>query len=124
MNPDNIWKKELIEFTRSKKTLILKLILPLILAIPLVIPQIPLTIKSNIFILILIFISIFGSAVSLIQLKESKMIERLSVLPISSYEFTLDYLIANTVMDFFKLAIPFILVLIIDISSFQILTLI
>jgi hypothetical protein len=97
-------------------------VLPLILTLPLMIPTIPLNMKTSIFTLIIVFISVFGTAVSLIQLKESKMIERIAVLPLTSTKFTFNYLFANLVMDCMKMGIPLTLLLIMNLSAFQILS--
>ncbi|MEJ2249860.1 MAG: hypothetical protein P8Y70_04345 [Candidatus Lokiarchaeota archaeon] len=121
MHPNSFWKKELIETLKYKKTLVIKIILPLILSIPLLIPGIPFDVKSNLFTLIIIFISTFGSAVGLIQLKENKIIERLKVLPTSEYRLIFEYLFINSLMDCVKLGIPIAILLVYNLGNLQIL---
>ncbi|MFX1574889.1 MAG: hypothetical protein ACFFB0_19300 [Promethearchaeota archaeon] len=123
MYPNNFWQIEFIEILNNKKNLIIKLILPLILTFPLIIPGMALNVKSSFFTLIIIFISTFGSAVRLIQLKENKIIEKLAVLPIKSYRLIFDYLFASVLIDCIKLSIPLILLLIFNLNTFQILAL-
>ena len=117
MNPNNMLNKEFIEFVKNKKTMIIKLLLPLILSIPLMIPGIPLYIKAALFAMIIIFISTFGSSVSLIQLKDNKLIERLAVLPTSEYKFIYEYIAANSLIDAIKLSIPLLLFLIFNMTT-------
>ncbi len=123
MHPNSFWKIELIETLNNKKNLIIKLILPLILTLPLLIPGMSLNIKASFFTLIIIFISTFGSAVRLIQLKENKIIERIAVLPIKGYRLIFDYLFANVFIDCIKLSIPIIMLLVFNLNDFQIFTL-
>ena len=117
MNPNNLLSKEFIEFFKNKKTMIIKLLLPLILSIPLMIPGMPLSIKAGLFAMIIIFISTFGSSVSLIQLKDNKLIERLAVLPTSEYEFIYEYIASNSLIDAIKLGIPLFLFLIFNMTT-------
>ena len=122
MYPNKFWKIEFTELINNKKNFITKLALPLILMSPLVIPEIPFNIKASIFTLIIIFISTFSSAVSLTQLKESKIIERIAMLPISDHKFIFEYIIASSFIDFIKFVIPFTLLLVFNLKNFQLLT--
>jgi hypothetical protein len=119
MNPSNLLSKEFIEFIKNKKTMVIKLSLPLILSIPLMIPGIPLYAKAGLFAMIIIFISTFGSSVSLIQLKDNKLIERLALLPTSEHVFIYEYIASNSIIDTLKMSIPLLLFLIFNITAFN-----
>ena len=78
------------------------------------------SIKVEIFIVMIIFLGIFSSAVGLIQLRESKMLERLAILPISTKKIIIEYLFATICFDIFKLIIPFIVLIGLNPENFRI----
>ncbi|HZD43128.1 MAG TPA: hypothetical protein VE134_03645, partial [Methanomicrobiales archaeon] len=110
MQPDSLWQKELLEETKGKRSLLFKFILPLLLLAPFTLPQVPLQVRVAGLTIAVLFIGVFGSSVRLSRIRESKMLERLGVLPLSPRRLTAEYLFASAIMDALQLALPFVLV--------------
>jgi hypothetical protein len=110
MRPDHLWQREILEQTRKKRSCVVKFILPLVLTVPLLLPNIPVSVRSDAFTLLLVFIGVFGSAIGLIRVRESGMMARMAVLPVSPARMTGEYLLAHSLFDGFQFLIPLILV--------------
>lgn len=110
MHPHNFWQKELLDDSKDKKTLLMKFILPLILLSPLIVFHMPLDIKALILTLFILFTGILGTSVKLTRLKESNMLEKIAILPISPAKFMMEFVFANALFDGLQLLIPFVLI--------------
>ncbi len=53
-----------------------------------------------------IFIGVFGSSVGLIRIRESRMLERLAMLPAPPHRFIGEYIFANALLDGVQLLVP------------------
>jgi ABC-type multidrug transport system permease subunit len=106
MLPDRFWKREMAEDLKSKKALLLKFLVPLIFLVPLLIAPIPTVARASGFVMVILFVGIFGSAVRLARLRESRMLERLAVLPLSPRQMVAEYIGAHSVFDMLQLAVP------------------
>ena len=82
MLPNALWQEEIIEECKSRRSLATKLLLPLILVGPLALAWVPPAMRSGGMALAVIFIGIFGSSIGIVGLRDSKMLERLAVLPL------------------------------------------
>jgi len=111
MRPDTLWQKELIEETKSIRTLSIKLLLSFILISPLAIMQVPPHISANGLAIALIFLGVFGSSVGIVGWRDTKMLERLALLPYPPFRTISDYILANSFLEGLQLAVPFILIL-------------
>ncbi len=58
----------------------------------------------------ILFIGTFGAAVGLVRFAESKMLERVAILPISAPRLVADYIMANAFLDGLQLLIPLVLI--------------
>jgi hypothetical protein len=110
MYPDHIWQREILEQTRKRRSCVVKLVLPLVLTAPLLLPSVPPSVRGNAFVLLLIFIGIFGAAIGLIRTRESGMMARIAVLPVSPIRMTGEYLLAHTLFDSLQFFVPLILI--------------
>ncbi|MGZ4159536.1 MAG: ABC transporter permease [Methanobacterium sp.] len=117
MYPDKFWQKELLDDSKNKKTLAMKFILPLILLSPLIVFHIPLDIKAIILTLFILFTGTLGTSVKLTRLKESNMLEKLAVLPISPARLMLNFIFANSLFDGLQLLIPSVLIVFLSASQ-------
>lgn len=99
-----------MEDCRSKKALAMKFLLPLLLLSPLALGHVPDHIKAWILSMAVLFTGTFGSAVGLAQIGESKMLEKLAVMPVSPRRIIADYMMASMLMDGLQLMVPFVLV--------------
>ncbi len=119
MLPNNLWQEELLLFSKNKKTMIIKILLPFILTSPIFFQGIPDAVKSGIFTLAIIFIGIFSSTIGLIQLKDSKMLERLALLPISKKRLVLEYIFVRGFLDSIKFVLPLGIIIILNFQLFS-----
>lgn len=117
MLPNNIWQKELLDDFKEKKPFLMKFILPLILLSPLIFFAIPLNIKAMILTLFILFTGTLGSSVKLSRLRETGMLEKIAVLPLSPSSFMANYLFANTLFDILQLLVPTILIIFLSLSN-------
>ena len=117
MLPNNIWQKELLDDFKEKKPFLMKFILPLILLSPLIFFAIPLNIKAMILTLFILFTGTLGSSVKLSRLRETGMLEKIAVLPLSPWSFMANYLFANTLFDILQLLIPTIFIIFLSLSN-------
>lgn len=111
MRPDTLWQKELLEETKSLRSLSIKFIISLILISPLAISWVPPQISADGLTVAVIFLGIFGSSVGIIGWRDSKIIERLALLPCPPFRTISDYILANSIMEGLQLALPFVLIL-------------
>jgi hypothetical protein len=110
MRPDRLWKKEILEQTRKRRSCVVKFVLPLVLTLPLLLPHVPETVRGDAFTLLLIFIGVFGAAVGLIRARESGMMVRLAMLPVSPVRITGEYLLAHSLFDGLQFLVPLLLI--------------
>ncbi|WP_320129847.1 ABC transporter permease [uncultured Sphaerochaeta sp.] len=110
MQPDGLIKKEILEDLQNKRSLAIKIILPLLLISPIAFSKTDVLVKAGVILGFVIFFGIFGSSVGFVRLKETKMMERMAVLPIPYWRLTLDYIVANTILDVGQIVLPFILI--------------
>lgn len=116
MYPNNFWQKELLDDSKDKKAMVMKFILPLILLSPLIIFHIPLNIKAVILTLFILFTGTLGTSVKLTRLKETNMLEKLAVIPLSPSKFMVNFVFANTLFDGLQLLVPFVLIVFFSVS--------
>jgi hypothetical protein len=109
--PDRFWQKELVETARSRRAFALKFLLPLVLLVPLALAAIPASMKAVGFSVAVLFIGVFGASVRLIHLREGRMLERMAVLPVSSYRLSAEYILAGAFLDGVQLLLPLILLI-------------
>ena len=121
--PNTLWQEEFLNFIKNKRALIIKILIPLILSSPILIPGVPNEIKAGIFILTILFIGIFSSTIGLIQLKDSKMLQRLAILPISKKRLILEYIFIKGFMDSIKFFLPLVIFIIINLKFFSVIML-
>ncbi len=110
MYPHNYWLKELLDDSKDKKAFTMKFILPLILLSPLIIFHMPLNIKAMILMLFVLFTGTMGTSVKLTRLKESNMLEKLAITPLSPSRFMANFVFANALFDGLQLLTPFVLI--------------
>jgi len=106
MLPSRLWQIEILEDIKNKKALILKFLLPLFFLSPLMTARLPENLKAVFFSLAVLFIGTFGSAVGLVRLRESKMLERLAILPKSRSILVSDYILSNAIFDILQMFAP------------------
>ena len=116
MLPHNFWLKELLDDSKDKKALSMKFVLPLILLSPLIFFHMPLDIKALILMLFVLFTGTMGTSVKLTRLKESNMLEKLAITPISPSRFMINFVFANSLFDGLQLLIPFVLIVFLSAS--------
>jgi len=114
MYPHYFWMKELLDDSKDKKAFSMKFILPLILLSPLIIFHMPLDIKALILMLFILFTGTMGTSVKLTRLKESNMLEKIAVTPLSPSKFMLNFVFANSLFDSLQLMVPFVLIVFIS----------
>lgn len=117
MLPDALWQEGLLEEFKSRRALAIKLLLPLILIGPLAIAPVPSVIRSSGIAMAVIFIGIFGSSIGITGWKDSKMLERLAVLPISPAAIVFGYIMARSLFVGVQLALPLALILFVSQSG-------
>ncbi len=110
MLPDHLWQEEVLEDWKGGRSLLMKFLLPIVILSPLLLPGVPVTVRSALLSVMILFIGTFGAAVGLIRLSESKMLERVAILPISAPRLTTDYIMANASLDGLQLLIPLALI--------------
>jgi hypothetical protein len=111
MLPDALWQEELLDECKSRRSLMMKLLLPLILIGPLSMGFVPAAVRSGAVAMVVIFMGIFGSSIGIAGWKDSKMLERLAVLPVRPAAVVSDYILARSLFVGVQLAIPLALIL-------------
>ncbi len=109
MLPTNFFLKEILEDLKGRRSLIFKFGLPMLLIAPLALLPVPQTIRASVISILILFLGVFGSAVGLAKLKESGLLERLIVTPVSKRSMMGQYILANSFMDSLQLGIPLLL---------------
>jgi len=109
--PHRFWQKEFLEATRSRRAFVLKFLLPLLLLAPLALWAVPGPMKAVGFSMAVLFIGVFGSSVRLIHLRDSRMLERMAVLPIPPHGLAAEYVLASSLLDGLQLFVPLVLLI-------------
>jgi ABC-2 type transport system permease protein len=112
MWPNNVWQMEILEEIKSTRSLSIKFLLSFILLSPLAISWVPAQIKSDSLTMAVIFLGVFGSSVGLVRWRDTKMLERLAMLPGSPSAILSDYILACSLIEGLQLAVPSALILI------------
>jgi ABC-type multidrug transport system permease subunit len=110
MLPGRFWQKELLEDWKGGRALAIKFLLPLILLSPLAMRRVPAHVRAGGLAVAVLFTGTFGSAVGLVRLRDSQMLERLAVLPVSPAFLVADYILANALFDGLQLLAPLALI--------------
>ncbi len=110
MLPNALWQEEIIEECKSRRSLITKLLLPMILVGPLALAWVPPAMRSGGMALAVIFIGIFGSSIGIVGLRDSKMLERLAVLPLHPAVVVSSYILGRSIFMGIQLALPLALI--------------
>lgn len=113
MLPNALWQEAIIEECKSRRSLATKLLLPLILVGPLALAWVPPAMRSGGMALAVIFIGIFGSSIGIVGLRDSKMLERLAVLPLHPAVVVSNYIMGRSVFMGIQLALPLALILLV-----------
>lgn len=111
IRPHRFWQKELLEATRGRRAFALKFLLPLLLLAPLAVTAVPVPMKAVGFSAAVLFIGVFGSSVRLIHLRDSRMLERMAVLPVPPHRISAEYILAGALLDGVQLLLPLILLI-------------
>lgn len=109
--PHRFWQKELLEASRGRRAVLLKLLLPLFLLAPLAVVAVPASMKAVGFSVAVLFIGVFGSSVRLIHLRDSRMLERMAVLPVPPRGLAAEYVLASASLDGVQLLTPLLLLI-------------
>ncbi len=107
MHPDSIFQKEVLEDLRNRRGLLLKFALPAALLLPLILAGVPVSLQAAGITVAVIFSGVFGSSIGLVRIRESGMLERMAMLPVSPGRLTAGYVFANALLDLAQIAIPF-----------------
>ncbi len=110
MLPGKLWQKELLEEWKSRKGLFIRFFIPFLILVPLAAAPVPPSARATGIAMGILFIGIFGSATGLAQIRETRMLERLLVLPVPRSRLLLEYILANSAADGLQLSIPFTIV--------------
>lgn len=110
MLPDALWQEEIIEELKSRRSLATKLLLPLILVGPLALAWVPPAMRSGGMSLAVIFIGIFGSSIGIAGMRDSKMIERLAVLPLHPAAIISNFILGRSIFMGVQMALPLALI--------------
>ncbi len=111
IGPHRFWQKELLEASRGRRAVALKFLLPLILLAPLALGAVPASMKAIGFSVAVLFIGVFGSSVRLIHLRDSRMLERMAVLPVPPHALAGEYILASSFLDGVQLLVPLVLLI-------------
>ncbi len=106
MLPNHFWQEEVLEDWRGSRSLLMKFLLPIVVLSPLLLPNVPVIVRSALLSIMVLFIGTFGAAVGLVRMSESKMLERVAILPTSAPRLVADYVGANAFLDGLQLLIP------------------
>lgn len=107
MHPDSFFHKELLEDLRNRRGLILKFALPPALLLPLILADLPASLQAAGITVAVIFSGVFGSSIGLVRIRESGMLDRMAMLPVSPRRQIAGYILANALLDGAQLAVPF-----------------
>ncbi|BBL68210.1 ABC transporter permease [Methanoculleus chikugoensis] len=106
MHPDSFFQKELLEDLRNRRGLILKFALPAALLLPLILADVPASLQAAGITVAVVFSGVFGSSIGLVRIRESGMLDRMALLPVSPRRLTAGYVLANALLDGTQVAIP------------------
>ncbi len=106
MHPDSFFRKEVLEDLRNRRGLLLKFILPAGLLLPLILADLPVSLQAAGITVAVIFSGIFGSSIGLVRIRESGMLDRMAMLPISPRRLIAGYIFANALLDGAQVAVP------------------
>lgn len=106
MHPDSFFKKEVLEDFRDRRGLFLKFALPAALLLPLILADVPASLQAAGITVAVVFSGVFGSSIGLVRLRESGMLERMAMLPVSPRRLTAGYVFANALLDLAQVAVP------------------
>ncbi len=106
MRPDSLFWKEIIADLRDRRGLFFKFALPAALLLPLILADLPVSMPAAGITVAVVFSGVFGSSIGLVRLRESGMLERMAMLPVSSRRLTAGYLLANALLDGAQVAVP------------------
>jgi len=106
MHPDSFFRKEILEDLRNRRGLLLKFVLPAGLLLPLMLADLPVSLQAAGITVAIIFSGIFGSSIGLVRIRESGMLDRMAMLPISPRRLIAGYILANALLDLAQIAIP------------------
>ncbi len=107
MHPDSFFQKEVLEDLRNRRGLLLKFALPAALLLPLILAGVPVSLQAAGITVAVIFSGVFGSSIGLVRIRESGMLERMAMLPVSPGRLTAGYVFANALLDLAQVSIPF-----------------
>lgn len=106
MHPDSFFRKEILEDLRNRRGLLLKFALPAALLLPLILSDAPVSLQAAGITVAVVFSGVFGSSIGLVRLRESGMLDRMAMLPVSSGRLTAGYVLANALLDAAQVAVP------------------
>ena len=106
MHPDSFFRKEILEDLRNRRGLLLKFVLPAGLLLPLILADLPVSLQAAGITVAIIFSGIFGSSIGLVRIRESGMLDRMAMLPISPRRLIAGYIFANALLDGAQVAVP------------------
>lgn len=107
MHPDSFFQKELLEDLRNRRGLVLKFALPAALLLPLILADLSVTLQAAGITVAVIFSGVFGSSIGLVRIRESGMLDRMTMLPVSPRRQIAGYILANALLDGGQIAVPF-----------------
>ncbi|HOI12428.1 MAG TPA: hypothetical protein PLG75_01140 [Methanoculleus sp.] len=106
MHPDSFFRKEILEDLRNRRGLFMKFALPAALLLPLILVDAPVSLQAAGITVAVIFSGVFGSSIGLVRIRESGMLDRMAVLPVSPRRLTAGYILANALLDGAQIAVP------------------
>ncbi|MDD3857856.1 MAG: hypothetical protein PHP43_07385 [Methanoculleus sp.] len=106
MHPDSFFQKEVLEDLRDRRGLLLKFALPAALLLPLILADAPVSLQAAGITVAVVFSGIFGSSIGLVRIRESGMLDRMALLPVSPRRLVAGYVSANALLDGTQIAIP------------------
>lgn len=83
MRPSTVWRKEVLELTRRRKALAVKLAFPLVLGSPLLLASPPPAVVAGAVTLLAVVIGVFGVGVRIARDRTDGVLPRLAILPLS-----------------------------------------
>jgi hypothetical protein len=114
----SFWQKELAEFWRNKKLLVIKLIFPLVMTIPLFIIKAPTVFLSTVISSLIVALGIFNAGTSIAKDKSNGVLQRIIVTPLPKEKIILDEIFANSVIEFVQF-LPILVLLITEMPFFS-----
>ncbi len=109
--PDDLFRIEIMEDLRGRRSLLLKIALPIILVLPLTLKGVPESLRLAGLPLIALFLGVLGASVGLTRWRERGILPRLAMLPTSRRRMLLQFVAANAAMDGVQMTTPSLVVL-------------